>query len=52
MYYNNLQEVVKLIQSWMPLISIRDNERIANEVYETIISNTKALTTKEKYATP
>jgi len=52
MYYNNLQEVVKLIQSWMPLISIRDNERITNEVYETIIKNTKALTTKEKYATP
>ncbi len=44
MYYNNIQEVVKLIQSWMPLISVHDNERITDEVYRTILENAKRLT--------
>ncbi|HIQ27082.1 MAG TPA: WYL domain-containing protein [Sulfurovum sp.] len=44
MYYNNIQEVVKLIQSWMPLISVHDNETITDEVYRTILENAKRLT--------
>lgn len=44
MYYNNIQEVVKLIQSWMPLITIHDNPTITDEVYNIIIENTRKLT--------
>ncbi len=44
MYYNKIQEVVKLIQSWMPLITIHDNPAITDEVYKIILENTKRLT--------
>ena len=44
MYYSNIQEVVKLIQSWMPLISIYDTVEITQKVYDTINENTKRLT--------
>ena len=43
MYYNNIQEVVKLIQSWMPLITIKDNSEITQSVYDTIAQNTERL---------
>lgn len=45
MYYNNVQEVVKLIQSWMPLISIHDNDKITNEIYNIIQENANKLIT-------
>lgn len=43
MYYNNIQEVVKLIQSWMPLISIHDNDEITNKTYNIIQENMHKL---------
>ena len=43
MYYKNIQEVVKLIQSWMPLVTIEDEPGITQEVYKTIAQNTERL---------
>ena len=48
MYYNNIQEVVKLLQSWMPLITIHDNPKITDEVYKIIFENTEKLTKNYK----
>lgn len=45
MYYNNIQEVVMLIQSWMPLISISGNDAVINEIYNIIRENVNRLTT-------
>lgn len=36
MYYSNIQEVVKLIQQWMPLVSVDDGSHQKDEIYETI----------------
>ena len=49
MYYNNLQEVVMLLQQWMPFISIEDTKKITEEVYAIIQKNTKRLMNKRSY---
>lgn len=43
MYYNNIQEVVKLIQSWMPLIALENDSEIAQNVHKIIADNTAKL---------
>lgn len=43
MYYNNIQEVVKLVQQWMPYISIQDTSDVKEEVYTAIQENLKKL---------
>jgi len=44
MYYNHEQEIISLIQQWMPQISIHDNIRLKEKIYSKIISNTRGLT--------
>lgn len=41
MYFNNIQEIVKLVQMWMPFISIRGE--IAEKVYGQVRNNYKHL---------
>lgn len=36
MYYNNIDEIVRLVQSWMPQITILEDSEIVNEVYNKI----------------
>lgn len=43
MYYNNIHQIVQLVQRWMPQISIIDNPEIANKVFSTINNNFKEL---------
>lgn len=39
MYYNKMAEIMKLIQFWMPLITIQDERDIAEKVYGEIQKN-------------
>ena len=39
MYYNKIFEVIKLIQQWMPNITIQNNDEIREEVYQKIKAN-------------
>lgn len=39
MYYNHSQEIVQLIQRWLPYIAIYDDCDVKNEVYEEIEQN-------------
>lgn len=41
MYYNNIQEIIHLIQSWMPFIRIEGE--LADDIYEIIVKNTNEL---------
>lgn len=43
MYYNNIQEIISLLQQWMPQISIQNNIELKNEVYSKIQSNFEKL---------
>ncbi|WP_434638147.1 WYL domain-containing protein [Sulfurimonas sp. NW7] len=43
MYYNNLQEVIKLVQQWMPYICIENNPNLAQKVYRIIQKNMDVL---------
>ena len=43
MYYSNLNEVVSLIQRWMPLIAIQDSPSITKEIYDKISENYNLL---------
>jgi len=43
MYYNNAQEIISLIQQWMPQISIQNNIDLKKEIYTKIKSNCEAL---------
>jgi len=43
MYYNNIQEVVKLVQQWMPYIKVDSDMRIAENIYGAIHQNMKKL---------
>lgn len=43
MYYNNLDEVVLLLQRWMPLIDIQDSSMVTKEVYDRISENYNQL---------
>ena len=43
MYYNNQFEIVKIIQQWMPDISIQNNMELREKVYSTISSNLTKL---------
>jgi len=36
MYYNNIDEIVRLVQGWMPQITILENSKIVDEVYNKI----------------
>ncbi len=48
MYYSHLDEVVHLLQRWMPLIEIQDSSLVTKEVYEKISENYNKLVLKEK----
>ena len=43
MYFNEIFEVVKLVQQWMPQITIQSSEQIRNEVYKEIENNLEKL---------
>lgn len=43
MYYNNNQEIISLIQQWMPQISIQNNIELKKEIYSNIQSNFEKL---------
>ena len=43
MYFNDIFEVVKLVQQWMPRITIQSSEQIRNEVYKEIENNLEKL---------
>lgn len=43
MYFNEIFEVVKLVQQWMPQITIQSSEQIRNEVYKQIENNLEKL---------
>ena len=43
MYFNDIFEVVKLVQQWMPQITIQSSEEIRNEVYKQIEYNLEKL---------
>lgn len=43
MYYNNPQEIVSLIQQWMPQISIQKNLDLKQEIYSKIQANFEKL---------
>ena len=43
MYFNDIFEVVKLVQQWMPRITIQSSEEIRNEVYKEIENNLEKL---------
>lgn len=43
MYYNNEFEIVKIIQQWMPEITIQNNIDLRNKVYSIISSNFSRL---------
>lgn len=43
-YYNNIQEIILLLQQWMPYITILKESDIANEIYNEIKSNFVNLT--------
>ncbi|MDD3343103.1 MAG: WYL domain-containing protein [Sulfurospirillaceae bacterium] len=43
MYYNEIFEVIKIIQQWMPHIAIQNNPEIRNEVYLQIQKNLSKL---------
>ena len=43
MYFNDIFEVVKLVQQWMPRITIQSSEKIRNEVYKEIENNLEKL---------
>lgn len=43
MYYNNVQEIISLIQQWMPQISIQKNIDLKKEIYSKIQSNFENL---------
>jgi len=43
MYYNNINEVVSLLQKWMPLISIHDHPVLSKEIYDKISENYSQL---------
>ena len=47
MYYNNLDEVVVLLQRWMPLIDIQDHSLVAKEIYAKISENYNLLISQE-----
>ena len=36
MYYNNIDEIVRLVQSWMPQITILENSKTVDEIYNKI----------------
>lgn len=44
MYYNNLQEVVKLVQQWMPFIAVEEGCPKRDEIYTAIKNNIHLLT--------
>jgi hypothetical protein len=43
MYYNNIQEIISLLQQWMPQISIQKNLDLKKEIYSKIQSNFEKL---------
>ena len=43
MYYNENQEIITLIQQWLPQISIQNNINLKEEIYSKIKSNYEAL---------
>ncbi len=43
MYYNYSNEVVSLLQKWMPLISIQDESIVTKEIYDKISENYNQL---------
>lgn len=43
MYYNEIIEIVKLVQQWLPEITIINDSKIRNEVYSTIKHNVNKL---------
>lgn len=43
MYYNNNQEIISLLQQWMPQISIQKNLELKKEIYSKIQSNFEKL---------
>jgi len=43
MYYNNADEVVRLLQSWMPQITIVEKSEIVNEIYNRVKVNYELL---------
>jgi len=48
MYYSHLDEVVHLLQRWMPLIEINDSSTVTKKIYEKISENYRKLILKGK----
>lgn len=43
MYYNDIKEIINLMQQWMPQISIQKNSELKTEIYEKIQANFEIL---------
>ena len=48
MFFNDILEVVKLVQQWMPQITIQSSEQIREEVYKQIENNLEKLKMNQK----
>ena len=45
-YYTHINEIVKIIQAWLPLISIDESSDIKEDIYNTVYNNIKLVKDK------